>query len=255
MNVTRVDLYGRINGWFDNKDFSLLENIKYSIDIDIKETRPSEYYKMYLHPSFNKELYEKELQAIEKNFAEREKDLQEFCKQNPELKEQIKNLKVGFKQRAKDRYDFTDYCTQIMDDNRAQRDDIPEPPQEMIERFLKEEYNPYFAEGFIRFESMRAELETRWESRLAKLERRRRKQENLENNPRLQLPEKFKRDRSDQRSIDSILSEYGYGNKAKKETAEPEKTIDAGMSANKDGQITRNGNSSPREKSSEPERC
>ena len=68
------------------------------------------------------------MQAIEKNFAEREKDLQEFCKQNPELKEQIKNLKVGFKQRAKDRYDFTDYCTQIMDDNRAQRDDIPEPP-------------------------------------------------------------------------------------------------------------------------------
>ena len=43
--------------------------------------------------------------------------------------------------------------------------------------------------------------------------------------------------------------------KQKKKRLSLKKTIDAGMSANKDGQITRNGNSSPREKSSEPERC
>jgi hypothetical protein len=258
MNVTRVDLYGRINGWLDNKDISLIENIKYSIDIDIREaTRPPEYYKIYLNPSLNKELYLRELQYIEKVFAEREKDLSEFCKQNPEQKKQIKDLKDVFKQRAKDRYVFTDYCTQIVDDNKALRDDIPDPPQATIERFLKEEYNPYLSEGYIRFEGMKVDLETRLEDRRVKRERNSRRREKLDTSPRLQMPEKFKRESVDEGSINSILSKYGYGNASKKE--EPgsgsEKTADAVTPANNDGQITPVEKTSPRDKNSEPERC
>jgi len=180
MIVTRADLYGRINGWFKNKELSLIENIKYSIDIDIRNaTRPPEYYKMYLVPSRNKEIYERELQHIEKVFAERKKDLKEFCKENPELEKQIKELKGLFKQRAEDRYVFTDYCSQIVEDNKALRNDIPDSPLATIDRLFKEEYNPYLSEGYMRFEGMKANLDLRLIEREVKLERHKRQAERL----------------------------------------------------------------------------
>lgn len=190
-----MDLYGRVrcgeNLWFGSKDASLIQNIRDSIDIDIKEARSAEYYKMNNNSFANAEILRKELQCIEDVFAKREKDLKEFCKKNPELRSQINELKEGFfRSRAKEADEYRIYCAEVLDDplGKKMRGEFSEGRRKKL---CDAEYNRYDTAGLIKLEKMMVELKVKENDRLESHRRRVRKGEKILKFDAM-LPDKYK---------------------------------------------------------------
>jgi hypothetical protein len=167
-----MDLYGRVrvggNLWFRSKDASLIQNIRDSIDIDIKEARPAEYYNMNNSSFVNSEILKKGLKRIEEVFAKREKDIEKFCKKNPELRKQINELKRYFEAGERAMDDLRMHCAEVLYNPQGIGSEFP---QEKIDALLKFEYNRYHAEGFVKLENICAKLRVKEGERLARYQK------------------------------------------------------------------------------------